>query len=165
MSLHRDQYAHDNIHRRHRSVIVSFIDQPSDLLYLALTSNQIHAIIYPDRHHSRLEGRIPASGYLGRPLRKPSPSTPSTLLQEAAMLLQMAVGSGRITSNKPVDIKSPVIFPYLRTKKAKIADIGEATLLQELMPPSTEAKAVGKPGRKKKVANGSAEDGEQKTET
>ncbi|KIJ23232.1 hypothetical protein M422DRAFT_276232, partial [Sphaerobolus stellatus SS14] len=39
------------------------------------------------------------------------------------------------------------------TKKAKIADIGEATMLQELMPPSTEAKAVGKPGRKKKVAN------------
>ncbi|KIJ26086.1 hypothetical protein M422DRAFT_272903 [Sphaerobolus stellatus SS14] len=51
------------------------------------------------------------------------------------------------------------------TKKAKIADIGEATLLQELMPPSTEAKAVGKPGRKKKVTNGSAEDGEQMAET
>ncbi|KIJ46766.1 hypothetical protein M422DRAFT_249492 [Sphaerobolus stellatus SS14] len=51
------------------------------------------------------------------------------------------------------------------TKKAKIADIGEATLLQELMPPSTEAKAVGKPGRKKKVANGSAEDEEQMAET
>ncbi|KIJ33243.1 hypothetical protein M422DRAFT_264784 [Sphaerobolus stellatus SS14] len=51
------------------------------------------------------------------------------------------------------------------TKKAKIAGIGEATLLQELMPPSTEAKAVGKLGRKKKVANGSAEDGEQMAET
>ncbi|KIJ28794.1 hypothetical protein M422DRAFT_269923 [Sphaerobolus stellatus SS14] len=51
------------------------------------------------------------------------------------------------------------------TKQAKIADIGEATMLQELTPPSTEAKAVGKPGlKKKKVANGSAEDGEQMAE-
>ncbi|KIJ26054.1 hypothetical protein M422DRAFT_272912 [Sphaerobolus stellatus SS14] len=51
-------------------------------------------------------------------------------------------------------------YPYW-----KIPDIGQGTLLQELMPPSTEAKAVGKPGRKKKVANGSAEDGEQLAET